>query len=74
MLSAILIEDKYLLYIINEITSIICLLKDLVYTYEYKHDGLSYLLYFYCRESSTVKHLVLELKHYQTCQIYITLG
>jgi hypothetical protein len=66
MLSAILIEDKYHLHIINEIASIIGLLRDLIYTYEYKHDDLSYLLYFYYRESSTVKHLVLELKHYQT--------
>jgi hypothetical protein len=46
MLSTILIEDKYLLHIINEIVSIIGLLRELVYTYKYKHDGLSYLLYF----------------------------
>jgi hypothetical protein len=46
MLSTILIEDKYILHIINEIVSIIGLLGGLVYTYEYKHDGLSYFLYF----------------------------
>jgi hypothetical protein len=36
MLSTTLMRDKYLLYIINEIASMIDPLRDLVYTYEYR--------------------------------------
>ena len=36
LLSVILMRDKYPLHIINEITSMVGLLRDLVYTYEYK--------------------------------------
>jgi hypothetical protein len=36
MLSTTLIRDKYLLYIINEIVSMIDPLRDLVYTYKYR--------------------------------------
>jgi hypothetical protein len=39
LLLTTLIEDKYILHIINKIVSMIGSLKDLVYTYyEYKHD------------------------------------
>jgi hypothetical protein len=36
MLSTTLMRDKYLLYTINEIVSMIDPLRDLVYTYEYR--------------------------------------
>ena len=36
LLSVILMKDKYPLHIINEIVSMVGLLRDLVYTYEYK--------------------------------------
>ena len=36
LLSVILMRDKYPLHIINEIVSMVGLLRDLVYTYEYK--------------------------------------
>jgi hypothetical protein len=36
MLSTTLMRDKYLLYTINEIASMIDPLRDLVYTYEYR--------------------------------------
>jgi hypothetical protein len=36
LLSVILMRDKYPLHIINEIASMVGLLRDLVYTYEYK--------------------------------------
>jgi hypothetical protein len=36
----ILMRDKYLLHIINEIISIIDPLGDLIYTYEYRHYDL----------------------------------
>ena len=67
MLSAILIGDKYPLHIINDIVNMVGILSDIVCTYRYKHNGLSCFLYFYCKESSTIKHIALKLEHYQTC-------
>jgi len=49
LLLVTLMRDKYILHIINKIRSMVDPLRDLIYTYEYKHDGLSCLLYFYCR-------------------------
>jgi hypothetical protein len=43
LFSATLMRDKYLLHIINEIVYMIGPFKDLIYTYEYRHDSLSYL-------------------------------
>jgi hypothetical protein len=80
LLSATLIGDKYNLHIINEIVSMVGPLKDLVYTYECKHGGLSCLLYFYCRWSSMIKHIALEFEHYQVLwvmdvrQTHVTMG
>ena len=59
LLSTTLIRYKYHLYIINEIVNITGPLKDVVYTYEYMHGGLSCFLYFYCRGSSKIKHVSL---------------
>jgi hypothetical protein len=58
LLLTIIIGDVYLLHIINETVSILCPLKNLIYTYKYMkiiiligtitlHDGLSRLLYLY---------------------------
>ena len=74
----ILMRDKYLLHIINEIISLINPLRDFIYTYEYKYNGLLYLLYFYYRESFTIRHIILKLEHHQVfwiyfCQIYVSL-
>ena len=44
MLLATLIGDKYILHIINEIISMMSLLRDTVYTYEYRHVGPLILL------------------------------
>jgi len=44
MLLATLMGDKYILHIINEIVSMMSLLRDTVYTYEYRHVGPLILL------------------------------
>jgi hypothetical protein len=49
LLLAILMRDEGSLHIINKIGSMIDPLRDLIYTYKYRHDGLSCLLYFYCK-------------------------
>jgi cellulose synthase/poly-beta-1,6-N-acetylglucosamine synthase-like glycosyltransferase len=66
----ILMRDKYLLYIINEIISLINPLRDFIYTYEYKYNDLLYLLYFYYRESFTIRHIILKLEYHQVFWIY----
>jgi hypothetical protein len=38
-------------------------LRDLVDTYEYKHDNLSCLQYFYYRGSFTIRHIALEFSN-----------
>jgi len=43
MLPTTLIEDKYLLHIINEIVNMTCPLKNIVYTYQYINYDLSCL-------------------------------
>jgi hypothetical protein len=43
LFSMILTGDKYFLHVINEIANIVGLLKNLIYTYKYKHDDLSCL-------------------------------
>ena len=43
LFSSTLIGDKYILHIINEIVHMIGPFKDLIYTYEYRYYGLSYL-------------------------------
>ena len=70
-----LMKNKNLLYIFIEIVSMIGHLRDLVYTYEYRHGGLSCPYYFYCRESypqSVNIAYILHLscwKMFEICQI-----
>jgi hypothetical protein len=81
LLLTIIIEDVYLLHIINETASILCPLKNLIYTYKYMkiiiligtitlHDGLSRLLYLYYRRSYKIRHIVLVFSDVQIFQIW----
>jgi hypothetical protein len=81
LLLTIIIGDVYLLHIINETVSILCPLKNLIYTYKYMkiiiliriitlHDGLSRLLYLYYRRSYKIRHVVLVFSDVQIFQIW----